>query len=72
MEHLHVNNDIKRFMFILSSIGYLKETEEQTKSETPQGFYEEYVEGDEPTDADIEEKIGRTILGLRDLFNAHI
>ncbi|VBB18301.1 hypothetical protein YASMINEVIRUS_764 [Yasminevirus sp. GU-2018] len=57
-EHLHVNNDIKRFMYILSSTGYLRETEEQIKAETPQGFYEEYVDADEePTEEDLERQI---------------
>lgn len=56
-EHLHVNNEIKRFMYILSSIGYLKETEEQIKEDMPQGFYEEYVENDEQTEEDIEQQI---------------
>jgi len=56
-EHLHTNNDIKKFMYILSSIGFLKETEEQTKIETD-GFYEEYVDMDEePTEEDIEKEI---------------
>lgn len=58
VEHLNINNDIKRFMYIVHSIGYLKETEEQTKGEKPEGFYEEYVEMDEePTEADIEQRI---------------
>jgi hypothetical protein len=57
-ENLHVNNDIKKFMYVLHSIGYLKETEEQTKTETPQGFYEEYVDIDEePNEEDVERKI---------------
>lgn len=45
-ENLYVNNEIKRFMFILESEGYLKENEEVVKSET-QGFYEEYVDIEE-------------------------
>lgn len=57
LEHLHVNTEIKRFMFVLSSSGYLKEIEEQLKEDTPQGFYEEYVDAEEITDADIEHQI---------------
>lgn len=45
-EHLYINNDIKRFMFILDSEGFLKENEENVQTET-QGFYEEYVDVDE-------------------------
>jgi hypothetical protein len=57
-DHLNVNNEIKRFMYVISSSGYLKETEEQTKTETPQGFYEEYVDTEEePTEDDLERKI---------------
>lgn len=57
-EHLHVNNDIKRFMYVINSVGYLKETEEQIQNEKPQGFYEEYVDTEEePTEDDIERKI---------------
>lgn len=56
-EHLHINNDIKRFMYILNSVGFLKETEEQTKQETV-GFYEEYVDMDEePTEEDLEKQV---------------
>lgn len=56
-EHLHTNSDIKRFMYILGSIGFLKETYEQTKSEMD-GFYEEYVDMDEEkTEEDIENEI---------------
>jgi len=56
VEHLHANNDIQRFMYVISSIGYLKESEEQAKFDTPEGFYEEYVD-EEPTEADLEQKI---------------
>ena len=56
-EHLHINGDIKRFMYVLNSIGFLRETEEQTKHET-EGLYEEYVDMDEPaTEEDIEKQI---------------
>lgn len=57
-EHLHINNDIKRFMYVLNSVGFLKETVEQTKLETTEGFYEEYVDMDEePTEEDIEKQV---------------
>ena len=57
-DHLHINNDIKRFLYMLSSTGYLRETEEQLKENVPQGFYEEYVDTDEePTVDDIEKQI---------------
>jgi hypothetical protein len=56
-EHLHINNDIQRFIYILNSVGFLKETFEQSNLET-QGFYEEYVDMDEePTEEDIEKQI---------------
>ena len=56
-EHLHINNDIQRFIYILNSVGFLKETVEQSNLET-QGFYEEYVDMDEePTEEDIEKQI---------------
>jgi hypothetical protein len=56
-ELLHINNDIKRFMYVLHSDGFLKHTEEQTKLETD-GFYEEYVDMDEePTEEDIEKRV---------------
>ena len=57
-DHLHVNNDIKRFMYVINSAGFLKETEEYVKTENTEGFYEEYVDMDEePTEDDIERKI---------------
>ena len=55
-ENLYINNDIKRFMYILKSVGFLKENEEEIKSET-QGFYEEYVEDEEETEDTQENKI---------------
>ncbi len=55
-ENLYINNDIKRFMYILKSVGFLKENEEEIKSET-QGFYEEYVEDEDETEDTIEIKI---------------
>jgi hypothetical protein len=56
-EHLYVNNDINRFMYVLNSVGFLRETEEQTKTDVPQGFYEEYVSEDEKTEDDVERQI---------------
>lgn len=54
-EYLRVNNDINRFMYILSSVGFLKETEDQTQTETTQGIYEEYVDMEgEPAEEDLE------------------
>ena len=56
-EHLHINNDITRFMYVLNSVGFLKETAEQTKLETV-GFYEEFVDMDEePTEENMEKQI---------------
>lgn len=45
-DHLHTNNDIKRFLIIIKSPGFIKETDEQTKDDSNinQGFYEEYVD----------------------------
>lgn len=58
-EQLHTNNDIKRFMYAISSVGFFRETEIQLakNEDNPNGFYEEYVGEEEPTDADVEEKI---------------
>lgn len=50
VENLHINNDIKRFMYILKSVGFLREIEEQIKTDAPQGIYEEYVDIEENED----------------------
>lgn len=58
-DHLHSNMDIRRFMFVLSSTGFLMETSGHSKVK-PQGFYDEYDDPDAdeaPTPEDIEEKI---------------
>jgi hypothetical protein len=56
-EHLYINNDINRFIYILNSVGFLKEVEEENQTET-QGFYEEYVDMDEaPTQKDLDDLI---------------
>jgi hypothetical protein len=55
-EHLYINNDIKRFMYVLNSMGFLKEAEEYTAPQTD-GFYEEYVDEEEPTEEDQERRV---------------
>lgn len=57
-EYMYVDNDIKRFVYILSSTRFTKEIEEQTQFDKPQGFYEEYVDIDEEeTEEDKEKRI---------------
>ena len=51
-ENLYVNNEIKRFMYILDSEGFLKENEENTET---QGFYEEYVDVEEENPEEAKE-----------------
>lgn len=53
-EYIHINNDINRFSYILNSVGFLRETEEQTKDDIAKGFYEEYVSDEEMTEEDLE------------------
>ena len=56
-EHLQINNDIRKFTYIIKSVGFLREVEEQTKTEgQPEGIYEEYVD-EEVTDEDVEKRI---------------
>jgi hypothetical protein len=58
VEYLYTNNDIKRFVHVLNSVGFLREIEEQTQIDNEtQGFYEEFVDIEEPTEEDVERRI---------------
>ncbi len=56
-EHLHTNNEINRFRYVLGSIGFIRDSENTTVTQTT-GFYDEQVDEDQkPTEQDIEESI---------------
>src|SRR5690606_11354033 len=54
-EYMYTNNDIRKFIHVLNSIGYVHEME-STINQTD-GLYEETVEDEEETQEDIEAKI---------------
>lgn len=58
-DHLYSNHDIKRFICILESNGFLRETfiGNQIQDDAPQGFYEEYVDDEEKNDEDTQEQM---------------